>query len=145
MSHDHVVRSVDAETFRRCKKSAREHANRVAPLPKTDADSAGLAGALIAGIYVAIFIAFAGLQDSNLAAAYFVTLCVGFLGPYVFLYIQKLRHYRLLHTEFKRLVDVERARRAGGVRLGDVHNQLSGRLPEALEAATALQANYGSL
>ena len=126
---------VDAEAFRRCEEMAREHADDIAPLPKTAADSAGIAGAIVAGIGVVILIATTGLQDCDLAAAYFLMIGIGFLAPYACLNIQKRAHYGVLESEFRRLVDIERARESALADLVALSRRLTSNLPSKLASS----------
>lgn len=73
---------------------AHKRADSIAPLPKQDAFQAGLIGAAIAGIVVAVFSGFARLNSDSFAGSIGLTVILGFLVPWGYLkYVESL-HYK---------------------------------------------------
>jgi hypothetical protein len=82
---------------------ARQHAIASAPPPKWTPSHGGMIGAIVAGFCLGLFVGFAGTSTAAHPAAFFMTIAVGFLAPFLYLKQQERAHQRAFAHARRRL------------------------------------------
>jgi hypothetical protein len=82
---------------------AHERASRYAPLPAYDPSQAGLAGAAVVGVIIAVFAGFARLDLDAFAPAFSVSVALGFGLPFAYFWNQRRKHYDAWSKEYEQL------------------------------------------
>jgi len=94
---------------------AERRASQYAPKPNRDPVTVGLMGAVIAWAITFVFIAAAGLDLDRVQIARIVTIAIGFLVPFGFVWNERRRHYKRSKQEYPRALaeyEQEKARLA---------------------------------
>lgn len=97
-------------------KEAREMADKYAPIPATDPIQAGIAGAFIVGISIALFAALArvDIEHSN-TIPMLICIAIGFAAPFLYFKSFERKNSKLMMQEYDRLQAEERRRSSQAV------------------------------
>lgn len=84
-------------------KLAEERAQRYAPAPVHEPVPAGIVGMAITAILLSIYSGLAGFDMEEFPASLFVTLGIGFGGPFIYFKNQQVSHSRAWLKEYENL------------------------------------------